>query len=267
MLERCHSTFEIWARWLEKKAHSLLPDSITNVENTVFDLGVMEPLCFGLVDQRRNEGLFAFKAPVGFVLKLDRKMACLTIHKLVRSTPDGVFCNAAAEAIVPHSKYGFQRSSYMIARVSTKSELKSRYYRNVWLKLSWQCYGGERLLFASTHFDKIVDYQSEKSIVPRLQFLTRFRGIFIAGVQKKPESKIFLAVSLHDVPRIIGGCLSLARVFHILWTVDLGCRRFAAPLVSITLNVNTLGAMSFVHVVRLRPDNFSTETLLKRTNG
>ncbi|GJU34226.1 reverse transcriptase domain-containing protein [Tanacetum coccineum] len=27
-------------------------DSITNVENTVFDLGVMEPLCFGFIDQR-----------------------------------------------------------------------------------------------------------------------------------------------------------------------------------------------------------------------
>ncbi|GJU06467.1 hypothetical protein Tco_1122897 [Tanacetum coccineum] len=27
-------------------------DSITDVENTVFDLRVMEPLCFGLIDQR-----------------------------------------------------------------------------------------------------------------------------------------------------------------------------------------------------------------------
>nr|GEU78997.1 reverse transcriptase domain-containing protein [Tanacetum cinerariifolium] len=27
--------------------------------------------------------------PIGFVLKFDRKIACLSIHKLVRSTPDG----------------------------------------------------------------------------------------------------------------------------------------------------------------------------------
>ncbi|GKF46828.1 hypothetical protein Tco_0136630 [Tanacetum coccineum] len=95
-------------------------DSITEVENAIFDLGVMDSLCFFFIDQRVFIGMITkfvkfielnfpvitrskkikvclFQGPIGFVLKLDRKMASLSIHKLVRlrSTPDGCFVSCA----------------------------------------------------------------------------------------------------------------------------------------------------------------------------
>ncbi|GJU31162.1 hypothetical protein Tco_1174751 [Tanacetum coccineum] len=77
-------------------------DSITDVENAVFDLGVMDSLCFLFVDQRVFIGMitkfikfielnfsvitrgFDIKVgmlkPVSFVLELNRKMTCLPVH-------------------------------------------------------------------------------------------------------------------------------------------------------------------------------------------
>ncbi|GJV22903.1 hypothetical protein Tco_1375598 [Tanacetum coccineum] len=57
-------------------------DSITDVENAVFDLGV--------------------QGPVSFVLELNRKMTCLPIYKLVRSAPDGclVSCTEGLESVI-----------------------------------------------------------------------------------------------------------------------------------------------------------------------
>ncbi|GKF13100.1 RNA-directed DNA polymerase, eukaryota [Tanacetum coccineum] len=58
MLDAMTIHFEIWPVGLRKltsavrKYSSEGEESIPDVENTVFDLRVMEPLCFGLVDQR-----------------------------------------------------------------------------------------------------------------------------------------------------------------------------------------------------------------------
>ncbi|GJY14106.1 hypothetical protein Tco_0383415 [Tanacetum coccineum] len=48
-------------------------------------------LNFPVITRSRKIKVCLFQGPIGFVLKLDRKMACLSIHKLVRSTPDGRF--------------------------------------------------------------------------------------------------------------------------------------------------------------------------------
>ncbi|GKB93544.1 hypothetical protein Tco_0979681 [Tanacetum coccineum] len=78
-------------------------DSITDVENAVFDLGVMDSLCFLFIDQRVFIGMITkfikfvelnfpvitrgfdikvcmLKGPVSFVLELNRKMTCLPVH-------------------------------------------------------------------------------------------------------------------------------------------------------------------------------------------
>ncbi|GJV20491.1 retrovirus-related pol polyprotein from transposon TNT 1-94 [Tanacetum coccineum] len=56
-----------------------------------------------------DQKFVAVKVPVGFVLKLDRKMACLSIHKLVRSTPDGCSCKLCEGQLVLHLVCGTRR--------------------------------------------------------------------------------------------------------------------------------------------------------------
>ncbi|GJT44979.1 hypothetical protein Tco_0953694 [Tanacetum coccineum] len=100
-------------------------DSITDVENAVFDLGVMDSLCFLFIDQRVFISMITkfikfvelnfsmitrgfdikvcmLKGLVSFVLQLNRQMTCLSIYKLVRSAPDGCFvsCTEGPESVI-----------------------------------------------------------------------------------------------------------------------------------------------------------------------
>nr|GEV82120.1 reverse transcriptase domain-containing protein [Tanacetum cinerariifolium] len=96
-------------------------DSFTDVENTIFDLRVMEPISFLLVDEILFIGLITkfielnffvitrslkikvcmFQGLVGFVLKLNREMTFLFVNKLVWSTPDGCFCIRTRRSYFP----------------------------------------------------------------------------------------------------------------------------------------------------------------------
>ncbi|GJY64516.1 hypothetical protein Tco_0465976 [Tanacetum coccineum] len=100
-------------------------DSITDVENAIFDLGVMDSLCFLFIEERFFIGMITkfikfvelnfpvntrgfdikvcmLKGPISFVLQLDRQMTCLSIYKLVRGAPDGCFvsCTEGPESVI-----------------------------------------------------------------------------------------------------------------------------------------------------------------------
>ncbi|GJT58044.1 hypothetical protein Tco_0993098 [Tanacetum coccineum] len=88
---RGHLTLK-FGRWLEKVTQSdrTRKETRSRVENKVFDLGVMEPLCFGLIDPKSFIGMIT-KPHLGFVLKLERKMACFPLHKLDKEYTRWVF--------------------------------------------------------------------------------------------------------------------------------------------------------------------------------
>ncbi|GKA11173.1 hypothetical protein Tco_0690606 [Tanacetum coccineum] len=92
--------FEIWP--LALRSSTVPGDSSQCLNNYVFDLGVMEPLCFGYVDQRVLIGMITKPSRLCVIARSEDGMA-LTIHKLVSGYHRGCFVSCADEApIVIH---------------------------------------------------------------------------------------------------------------------------------------------------------------------
>ncbi|GJV32478.1 hypothetical protein Tco_1392878 [Tanacetum coccineum] len=161
---------------LAEKAHTVPGGLDHDVENRFFDLGVMEPLCFGLIESERIVVLLALRPSRALCSSSDRKMALLPILKLVRSTPDGVFPRFEYFHFA-HLVVGDKRWRDVDAQMSKIH------------KLGWS-------------FEAISSRLKFFLEVGTSQVLEKLVGHFIDGGPGRNGSKIFLACGglLHDVP-------------------------------------------------------------------
>ncbi|GJW45735.1 hypothetical protein Tco_0077381 [Tanacetum coccineum] len=109
-------------------------DTITNVENAVFNLSIMDPLGFLFIDQRVFIGMITkfikfielnfsvitrcfdikvcmLEGLVGFVLQFDRKMTCLPVHYMEYTR--WVFCKLCGRPIEHHLVYPTRRHDFL----------------------------------------------------------------------------------------------------------------------------------------------------------